>query len=141
MAVMTKTALAGGDVPRTGVISVSTYQGATIAERNFWIADRRYEIEAVYITYAVAAGQAGGVMLEICRGTEAAGAGDDCMSAAFDLTATADTVQTGALLTTDAARKLNAGDRLSFTTTGNTASCTEMVLTVVLAPITMDVYK
>jgi hypothetical protein len=51
-------------------------------------------------------------------GTDAPGAGTDLLTnntaGGFDLNATANTVQVGALATTAGLRKLNAGDRLSI---------------------------
>lgn len=67
------------------------------------------------------AGNDGGavtLMLEKLTGTEAPGSGDDILSAALSLKATANTVQTGILTNTIANRNIGLGDRLCLEDTG-----------------------
>lgn len=56
----------------------------------------------------------GTLMLEKLTGTEAPGAGTDMLASAIDLTATANTVQTGVLSATTANLNLAIGDRLAI---------------------------
>lgn len=58
------------------------------------------------------------LQLEKMTGTEAPGSGDNVLSTALSLKATANTVQTGVLTTTLANKSLKAGDRLGLKDAG-----------------------
>jgi len=85
-----------------------------IATRSYTIQD----IDAVW-TVAESAGTVG-IMPERSQGTEAPGSGDDLLTAAFDGTATANTVVNGTLTATTANLTLAAGDRIALDFTGDT---------------------
>lgn len=82
-------------------------------DRSFFIATRPWYVKAINQIHSVAAGGTSTLDVTKDTGTTAPGAGTVMTTAAFDLNATANTVQTGALATTAGLRKLAAGDRLA----------------------------
>lgn len=86
-------------------------------DRAFFVANRPYYIKSIIEIHSVAAGGASKLQVTKDTGTTAPGAGTDLLSdntaAGFDLAATANTLQTGTIVTTAGVRKLGTGDRLS----------------------------
>jgi len=89
-----------------------TTEAAT--DRVFFLATRPYYIQAIDQIHSVAAGGTSTLQVVKDTSTNAPGAGTDLLTTAFDLNATANTVQNGAIATTAGLRKLNAGDRLAL---------------------------
>lgn len=94
-----------------------SFTGETVdlaTNRVIFLADRPYYINSADQIHSVAAG--GTSTLDITKEvtTGAPGSGTALLSAPFNLNATANTVQNGALATTAGLRKLNAGDRISI---------------------------
>lgn len=122
--------------PRKGMVVLSinvTEVGAAI-DQNVFIADQGYRIVSASEVHAVVGGSSAAIMIRKCEGTEAPSAGQALLTAAFDLTATANTVQNGTLTTTNADRKLVAGDRISFDFSGTVSGLAGAVVTIVLIP-------
>jgi hypothetical protein len=101
----------------------------------FFIATRAMIITAAYQVHSTAAG--GTSTLDIVKdtGTSAPAAGTAVLSAAFNLNATANTVQVGALSATTATITLAAGDRLSVKFNNAIQSSAGVVVTVKLAAV------
>lgn len=116
---------AGVTLPSTGVakgvVEVVQFVGQTTeaaTDRAIFIATQAVMVIAVSEVHAVAAGGASTLQLVKDTGTTAPGGGTDLLTnntnTGFDLNATANTVQVGALVATAATVTLAAGDRLSL---------------------------
>jgi hypothetical protein len=99
---------------------VGTHDAETVdlaTDRSFFLATRPYYVRRISQVHSVAAGGASKLQVTKDTGTDAPGAGTDLLTnntnAGFDLAATANTVQEGAIVTTAGVRKLAVGDRLS----------------------------
>lgn len=116
---------------------VSYYFTGTAAATDtvFFIATRACRIVAISEVHAVAAGGSSTLQVVKDTSTSAPGAGTDLLSTGFNLNATANTVQTGALSTTAANLSLAAGDRLAVDFADAIQSSTGVVVTVELAPL------
>ncbi len=111
-----------------------TTEAAT--DRAIFLADRAYLVTAIYEVHAVAAGGASTLQVTKDTGTDAPGAGTDLLqSTGFNLNATANTVQTGTLITSTASLTLAAGDRLSIDFANAIQSTAGLAITVVLRSI------
>lgn len=89
-------------------------------DRAIYTATRKCVVKAVRYTPRVVGSDGSDVTLMVtrARGTEAPTSGDDLLSATLDLKGTADTVQTGALVSTAATLQLAVGDRIALDFTG-----------------------
>lgn len=114
-------------------VTCATVTPATATDAVFFIATRPYILTSVSQIHSVAAGGASALQVVKDTGTNAPGAGTDLLSAAFDLNATANTVQVGALVVV-ATRTLAAGDRLSIDFANLIQSSAGIVVTACLAP-------
>jgi hypothetical protein len=94
--------------------------GEVLVDSAFFVATRGYKVMGARLVQAVAGTDAGAVtlMLEKCAAGQAPGAGTNLLATAWDLKATANTSQNGALVASATALTLNAGDRLSLNLTG-----------------------
>jgi hypothetical protein len=121
-------------------ITVNCLLNTHCVDQAFFIADRAYEVLAVYEIHAVAGNDGGAVNLQVTRdtGTNVPGAGTDLLTnnanAGFDMKGTANTLQTGALTATAASRRLAAGNRLSLDFAGTVTALLGLTVTVVLRP-------
>lgn len=104
-----------------GVVEIIQYVGQTTeaaTDRVVFIATQPCMVLACSEVHAVAAGGASTLQLVKDTGTAAPGTGTDLLTnntaAGFDLNATANTVQVGALVATAATVTLATGDRLSL---------------------------
>lgn len=94
-----------------------TYVGQTTeaaTDRQFFVAPVACTVVAISEVHAVAAGGASTLQVTKDTGTAAPGAGTDLLATPFDLNATAQTVQSGALSATASDLVLAAGNRLSL---------------------------
>lgn len=89
-----------------------TTEAAT--DRVFFVATRACTVVAISEVHSVAAGGASTLQVVKDTSTDAPGAGTNLLSSAFDLNATANTVQAGALSATAADLVLAAGNRLAI---------------------------
>lgn len=105
----------------------------------FFVATRAYRVIAISEVHSVAAGGASVIQVTKDTGTTAPGAGTDLLTnntgGGFDLNATANTVQVGALATLNATITLAAGDRLSVDYAQTIQSTAGIVITVALQPM------
>lgn len=97
-------------------IEVSHWDPAPAAtDHNIFIANRNFRLLDGRQIHGTAAGGASTMQLEKVTGTTAAGSGTNLLGTAWDLNATADTVQIAAFITTAAVAtlQLDSGDRLA----------------------------
>lgn len=130
--------LVGGNFTEPLSPSFATYKftGTPAAtDLVFFVAPRAMRILGISQVHSVAAG--GTSVLQVVKdtGTSAPGAGTDLLSTGFNLNATANTVQTGALSTTPADLSLAAGDRLAVDFADAIQSSAGVVVTVMMVPI------
>ena len=130
-----KLTVGGGIMPQVIEVSFVGQTTEAATDRAFFIANRAYQVTAIRQVHSVAAGGASTLQVTKDTGTTAPGAGSDLLSSAFDLNATANTVQTGALTATTADLLLAAGDRLSIDFANTIQSTAGLVVTVSLKPI------
>lgn len=91
------------------------------------------QIEAVWRT----ASSSGTLQVERLQGTEAKDAGNDLLSSTISTAGTAETVNTGTLITTNTEfLQLSVGDRLGLVNGGTLTSMADLQITVILTPLT-----
>lgn len=126
-----------GDAPRV-VVSYVMNDNAALADQCFFIADRDLEVISILEVHSAAGTAVGAVNLQITKdtATDAPGAGIDLLTnntnAGFDMKGTANTLQTGSLISTIASLRLTSGDRLSVDFAGTLTTVAGVVVTVVL---------
>lgn len=107
---------------------------ADVVDQVFFIAPVPCELVFVSEAHGTAGSDGGAVTLQVERlqGTEAAGGnGDALLSATIDLKGTADTVQTGTIVS-DGTQELAAGDRLGVNITGTATAVAGACVTAIL---------
>lgn len=110
---------------------------ADVIDRQFFVAPVACEVVAVSEVHGTAGSDGSAVTLQVERlqGTEAPGGnGDALLSPTINLKGTANTVQSGTLVTTTVVQ-LAAGDRLGVNITGTTTAVADAVVTVLLKRI------
>lgn len=104
----------------------------------FFVATRAYTVVSISQVHSVAAGGASKLQVTKDTGTNAPGEGTDLLTnnsnAGFDLNATANTVQSGALVATAGVTTLATGNRLSVDFADAIQSSAGVVVTACLAP-------
>jgi hypothetical protein len=98
------------------VVNVHALLNAECISQVFYTAARRCQVFAVRYIHATAGNDSGSVTLDLvkCSGAAAVANGVSMLSTAFNCKATANTVQSGALLSPLSAVTLEAGDRLGI---------------------------
>lgn len=121
----------------TGLITATYYFTGTPAATDtaFFVANQAMKVIAIRQVHSVAAGGTSTLQVTKDTSTSAPGAGTDLLATAFNLNATANTVQTGSLATSSATLTLAAGDRLAVDFADAIQSSAGVVVTVTLAPI------
>jgi hypothetical protein len=109
-----------------------TFTGTAGTDSAFFIADKVYTVVSVMEVHSTAGGASCACQLTKDSSDDAPGAGVDLLTTAFDLTATANTPQTGTLVATAGYTTLAAGDRLSVDFSGTTGSLAGVKLVIVL---------
>lgn len=112
----------------------ATITPAAAVDAAFYIAPRAMLVTSARQIHSVAAGGTSVLQITKDTGTNAPGAGTDLLSAGFNLNATANTVQVGALIATAATKTLAAGDRLSIDFADAIQSSAGIVVTVCMSP-------
>jgi hypothetical protein len=108
---------------------------ANSVDKNVFIADRAYRVVSVSEAHTVAGGSGAAVTVMKCTGTQAPASGAAVTTAAFDLTATANTVVNATITATAADAVLAAGNRLAAHFAGTLTALAGTVVTVKLAAI------
>ena len=128
-------------VPQHLEVTYRQNKNGDLADESFFIANRAYEVVAIREIHATAGDDAGAVSVQVTKdtGTNAPGAGADLLTnntnAGFNLKGTANTVQVGTLIATQASLQLAAGDRLSVDFAGTLTTLAGVVITVSLKRI------
>ena len=124
-----------------GLVCTTFAQMGTLsspANAAFFVATRPYKLVTVSEVHSTAAGASEALMLEKDTGTTAPGSGTALLTnntnTGFNLNATANTVQVGALVATAASLALATGDRLAMKFTGSATATANLALTACLAP-------
>ncbi|MCC5644785.1 hypothetical protein LC607_17935 [Nostoc sp. CHAB 5824] len=119
-------------------LSVQCPINSLCVDQPFFVADGAYLVTGISYVHSTAGSDGSAVNLQITKdtGTAAPGAGTDLLTnntnAGFDCKGTANTVQTGALVATEATRTLASGDRLSLDFAGTVTALAGVVVTVSL---------
>lgn len=130
-----------GTASSSGVMCPSYYFTGTPAatDQVFFIATRAVRVVSISQIHSVAAGGASALQVTKDTSTNAPGAGTDLLTnntnAGFDLNATANTVQVGALVATAGVTTLAAGDRLAIDFANAIQSSAGVVVTACMAPL------
>lgn len=116
-----------GIVPGTSAATAANYG-------TFFVSDGSYEVLAISEEHRTAGNDAGTVTISVekCESAEAEGAGDDLLSTALSLKATAATPQFGTLVMTPGLRILKKGDRLVLKDAGTLTTVAHVCVTVIL---------
>ncbi|MDM9583111.1 hypothetical protein [Nostoc sp. GT001] len=130
--------LINANINLTHNISVQCPINSLCVDQPFFVADGAYLVTGVSYVHSTAGSDGSAVNLQITKdtGTTAPGAGTDLLTnntnAGFDCKGTANTVQAGALVATEATRTLASGDRLSLDFAGTVTALAGVVVTVSL---------
>ena len=126
-----------GTAASSGITCATYYQVGTQAfvDATFFVATRAFRVVAISQVHSVANGGALTIQVTKDTGTAAPGAGTDLLTAAFDLNATANTVQVGALVATAGVTTLAAGNRLAVDYSTTTTSLQGNSITACMAPL------
>ncbi len=124
------------DALNSGLTCVSYYFTGTFAitDTTFFIATRNMRVASISEIHSVAAGGASTLQVTKDTSTNAPGAGTDLLSTAFNLNATANTVQHGTLVGTAGVVNLSRGDRLAVDFADAAQSSAGVTVTACLAP-------
>lgn len=114
--------------------SFNTIGNAGIGDTTFFVATRAMKVKFISQVHSVAAGSASTVQITKDTGTTAPGAGTALLSTAFNLNATANTVQVGALVGTAGVTSLAAGNRLGLDFSTTVLSSQNITITACMAP-------
>lgn len=118
------------------VISRSLPTNGECVDQCIFIATRKCEVVEISEVHSVAGNDASAVNLQVTKdtGTNAPGAGTDLLTnntnAGFNMKGTANTVQTGSLVSSKTTKRLDVGDRLSLDFAGTLTTLAGVVVTV-----------
>lgn len=121
--------------PITVTIPVTTVLNALSVSSAVFVADAAYQVVGVRGVWGVVGGAGAVLNVEKLTGTTAPGSGTALLTSNFDLTSTANTVNTGTLTGTVADLQLAAGDRLGCKLGGVLTGLVGCALTVLLKRI------
>lgn len=137
--ITTTAAITGGSFSSTGAYTgtyfSASYVGQTTeaaTDRVFFVAPVACTVVAISEVHSVAAGGTSTLQVTKDTGTDAPGAGTDLLSAAFNLNATANTVQAGSLSSTASDLVLAVGNRLAIDFANTIQSTAGLCVTVTL---------
>lgn len=114
---------------------------ADCVDQAFFVADRAYTVISASYIHATAGNDASAVNVQITKdsNTDAPGAGTNLLTnnsdAGFNCKGTANTAQTGTLVSSASALTLAAGDRLSLDFAGTVTTLAGVLVTVVLRAV------
>lgn len=130
--------LLNANINLTHNISVRCPLNSLCVDQAFFVADNAYLVTAISYVHSTAGSDGSAVNLQITKdtSTNAPGAGTDLLTdnsnAGFNCKATANTVQNGTLVSSEATRTLAQGDRLSLDFAGTVTALAGVVVTVSL---------
>lgn len=124
------------DVNARDTFLITDLQASAIASKVIGIVPVKCELISVKEVHGTAAGQTGTIGIERLQGTETSGNGDQVVAVyGIDLEGTADTVQSGTIVTTSNIHQFAAGDRVGVELAGNSATCATMIVACQFRPI------
>lgn len=115
-------------------VTVPLFAVADHADRNVFVADRAYILDAVRETHTTAS-TSGTLMVKQCSGTTAPASGTDMLASALSTAGAANTVVTGTKHATKANLLLAAGDRVALVTGGTATNYAGGAVTITLRPV------
>jgi hypothetical protein len=122
-------------VPQLVVVNLGNMGASSASGDQCFVANRAYQVVAVRATWSHVGGSGAAATVEKLTGTTAPGSGAALLTAAFDLTTTANTVGTGTLTATTSDLQLAAGNRLGVKLSGTLTALTGLNVTVYLKAI------
>jgi len=116
---------------------ITDLQASSIADKIIGIVPVKCELVTVKEVHGTAGDDSSAVTLSIERlqGTETSTNGDAVVNATINLKGTADTVQTGTIVTTSSINEFAAGDRVGINVSGTTTSLATMIVACEFRPI------
>jgi hypothetical protein len=126
------------DTINSGIICATFSTGVALAantDQVFFIATRSMRVVSISEVHAVAAGGTSTLQVTKDTSTDAPGAGTDLLSTAFNLNATANTVQVGTLVGTAGVTTLAAGNRLAVDYANAVQSTAGVSVTACMTPL------
>lgn len=123
------------DVEARDTFVITDLQSATVVDKVIGIVPVRSQLVAVKEVHGTAAGQTCTVSIERLQGTETSGNGDAVVNATIDAEGTADTVQSGTIVSASNIHLFEAGDRVGVNMAGTTTSLDNMIVVCQFRPI------
>lgn len=126
--------LPDGAINLTNVITFNCLLNSACIDQNVWIANGSYVVTGIQYNHGTAGNDASAVTLDVkkCTGTTAPASGTSLLDSAFNCKATANTIQTGTVVSSEATRTLTTGDRLALDFTGTVTSLANVTVAVSL---------
>jgi hypothetical protein len=114
---------------------ITDLQASSIASKIIGIVPVKCKLIGVKEVHGTAAGQTGTIGIERLQGVETSGAGDQVVAVnGINLEGTANTVQSGTIVTAGDIDTFAAGDRVGVELAGNSATCATMIVACYFRP-------
>lgn len=123
------------DVEARDTYVITDIQASSVADKVIGICPVRSKLVVVKEVHGTAAGQTCTVSIERLQGTETSGNGDQVVAATINAEGTANTVQSGTIVTASDIDIFEAGDRVGVNMTGTTTSLANMVVVCQFRPV------
>jgi len=123
------------DVNSRDTFVITSVHSSNVQDRVIGIVPVKAELVSVKEAHSTAAGQTCVLTIERLQGTEALTEGDAVVNDTINLEGTANTVQSGTIVTTSNIHQFAAGNRVGVDVTGSTASLANMVVSCQFRPI------
>lgn len=123
------------DVNARDTFLITDIQASSVADKVIGIVPVKCELVSVKEVHGTAAGQTCTVSVERLQGVETSAAGDQVVAATINAEGTANTVQSGTIVTTSNIHQFAAGDRVGVNMTGTTTSLATMIVACQFRPI------
>lgn len=116
---------------------ITDFQASSVADKVIGIVPVKSKLVAVKEVHGTAGSDGSAVTLSIERlqGTETSSNGDQVVAATINLKGTANTVQSGTIVTTGNIDVFAAGDRVGINVTGTTTAVANMVVVCQFRPV------
>jgi hypothetical protein len=123
------------DVDARDTFLITDIQASSVADKVIGILPVRCELVSVKEVHGVKAGQTCTVSIERLQGVETSASGDQVVAATINAEGTANTVQSGTIVTAGDINIFEAGDRVGVNMTGTTTSLATMIVACLFRPI------
>ena len=114
---------------------ITDIQASSVADKVIGIVPVKSQLVSVKEVHGTAAGQTCTVSIERLQGVETSAAGDQVVAATINAEGTANTVQTGTIVTASDIHIFEAGDRVGVNMTGTTTTLATMIVACLFRPI------